>query len=340
MGSGLILLTGSTGHIGYRTLVEALSAGYQVRAAVRRESSITEIKATKSIQPYLSNLSFIIVEDITKDGAFDDAVKDAKYIIHIASPLARPSDDPDTTIIQPAIHGTLSILYSALKQPSVERVVITASQAAVTPLTAYGGEDRGVITPSHSVPSDTLPKQYPNYFVAYAVSKILAYNHTVDFMEKEKPNFTVINVMPTFVVGKNELATTPQAVNAGSNSLALNVLLGVQNPAGLTGDTVHVDDVAKVHIAALDPKVEGSRNFGANSHGLEGIKWNDAIDIVKNHFPKEVENGVFPLGGSQPAHPLAFDASETEQVFGFKFKSFEDQIVSLAGWYAEVSAKA
>ena len=336
----LILLTGGTGHIGYRTLVEALRAGYEVRAAIRRESSITEIKATKSIQPHLSSLSFVVVEDITKDGAFDEAVKDVSYIVHIASPLARPSDDPDKTIIQPSIHGTLSVLSSALKQPSVKRVVITASQAAVTPLTAYMGQDHGVITPGFKVTSDSLPKEYPNYFVAYAVSKILAYNHTSEFIEKEKPKFTVISVMPTFVIGKNELATTPEAVNGGSNSIAMNVLLGIQNPAGMTATTVHVDDVAKIHIEALDPKIQGNRNFGANCNGTDGIEWDSAIETVKEHFPKAVESGVFPLGGSQKSNPLPFDATETEKVLGFKFKSFEEQIISLAGWYAEVSVKA
>jgi nucleoside-diphosphate-sugar epimerase len=336
----LILLTGGTGHIGYRALIEALRAGFQVRAAIRRESSIGEIKATKSIQPYLSSLSFAIVEDITKDGAFDEAVKDVSYIVHIASPLAKPSEDPEKTIIQPAIRGTLSILNSALKQPSVKRVVITASQAAVTPLTAYGGQDPGVLTPESKVPSDSLPKEYPTYFTAYVVSKVLAYNHTLEFIEKEKPKFTVINVMPTFVIGKNELATTPKAVNSGSNSVAMNVLVGVQNPAGMVGTTVHIDDVAKIHIAALDPKIEGNRNFGANCNGIEGIEWDSAIETVKRHFPKAVESGIFPLGGSQKSIGLRFDASETEKVLGIKFQSFEEQIISLAGWYAEVSANA
>ena len=336
----LVLLTGGTGHIGFRTLVEALSAGYEVRAAVRRESSIAEIKAAKSIQPYLSSLSFVLVEDITKYGVFDEAVKGVSYIIHLASPLAKPSDDLDKTIIQPATHGTLSILSSAIKQPTVKRVVITSSQAAVTPLTAYMGQDPGVLTPESKVSSESLPNKYPNYFAAYAASKILAYNHTIEFIEKEKPKFSVINIMPTFVIGKNELAITPEAVNKGSNAVALNVLLGVQNPVGLTATTVHVDDVARIHVAALDPKIEGNRNFGANCNGIDGIEWDSAVHIVKKHFPKAVENGIFPLGGSQKSTPLSFDATETEKAFDFKFKTFEEQIISLAGWYAEVSAKA
>ena len=163
----LVFLTGGTGHIGYRTLFEALRAGYEVRAAIRRESSITEIIAAKSIQPYLSSLSFVIVENITKDGAFNEAIKDVSCVVHIASPLARPSDDPDNTIIRPAI-GTLGILSSAPKQPPVKRVLIIASQAAVTPLAAYMSQDQSVITPEWRVPlrvptlSTSSRKRSPN----------------------------------------------------------------------------------------------------------------------------------------------------------------------------------
>ncbi|KIX98704.1 uncharacterized protein Z520_05164 [Fonsecaea multimorphosa CBS 102226] len=331
MAAELILLTGGSGHVGYRTLVEALSKGYKVRAAVRSESKIAEIKAAKSTQPYLDQLSFVIVPDIEKDGAFDDAVKGVDYIVHVASPLAKPSDDAEANIIQPAIRGTLSILRSALKEPSIKRVVITSSVVAVNP------SDSRVYTADNVEPDPQGP--YPHDFAAYAASKKLAYNRTRDFISREKPHFTVINIMPTFVIGKNELATTPAAVTAGSNALAFIPLLGMQNPNGLPGATCHVDDVAFVHIASLDPKIQGNQNFGIN-YDVNGIKWDDAIDIVKKHFPEALKKGVFPLGGSLKPLPMPFDASKTEEVFGIKFKSFEEQIVNLASHYIEVATAA
>jgi len=262
-------------------------------------------------------------------------VKGVDYVVHIASPLAKPSDDPEAIIIQPAIQGTLSILYSALKSSSVQKVVITASQASVTPMEAWAPGYEGVVRPENKVKSPSGP--YANTMGAYAASKIMAYNRTLEFIEQEKPRFAIINVMPSFVVGKNELATTRKAVNSGSNTLALRNILGGNNPAGAVATTVHVDDVAFVHIAALSPKIEGNHNFACNSQGLEGIVWDDALDIVKKNFPKEVEAGVFPLGGSQTSIKMKYDASKTEQELNFKFKSFEEQILSLAGWYAEVA---
>ena len=147
--------------------------------------------------------------------------------------------------------------------------------------------------------------------------------------------------MPSFVIGKNELATTPTLVNSGSNVTAMNVLMGVQNPTGMSADTVHIDDVASLHVEALDPGIEvgesGYRNLGANSHGIMGMEWDSAIDIVKKHFPSAVEERVFPLGGSQKSVHIPYDARETERVFGWEFKGWEEQVLSLAGWYVRVS---
>jgi nucleoside-diphosphate-sugar epimerase len=330
MAGELILLTGGTGHLGFRTLVEALSQGYRVRAAVRSDAKIAEVKAAKSIQPHLDRLSFTLVPNIEKDGAFDEAVKDVDLIIHLASPLAVPSEDDEANIIRPAIRGTLSILYSALKQPTIKRVVITSSVAAVSPA------EPKPFTADNVEPDPVGP--YDNAFVAYTASKKLAYNRTRDFIAKENPHFSVSNVMPTFVIGKNELATTPETVNAGSNGIAMMPLLGIHSPSPMPSFVCHVDDVAFVHVAALKPEVKGNRNFGVNYLGDSPVQWDEAIDIVKKHFPKEVEKGVFPLGGSVPSLPTHFDASKTEQTFGIKFKNYEEAVVNLAGHYAEVVA--
>lgn len=60
-----------------------------MRGAVRREAQIAELKAVPILKPYLDNLEIVVVPDILADGAFDDAAKDATYILHIASPLSQ-----------------------------------------------------------------------------------------------------------------------------------------------------------------------------------------------------------------------------------------------------------
>ena len=55
-------------------------------------------------------------------------------MIHVASPLPKPGED----LLTPAVKGTSSMLQSASRVPSVEKVVITASVASLIPLEKYG----------------------------------------------------------------------------------------------------------------------------------------------------------------------------------------------------------
>src|SRR5438034_10981539 len=107
MTSDLVLITGVTGHVGFRVLVFALEAGYRVRAAVRNQEKADTILAAPSIKALNpdSRLTFVFVPDILMDGAYDEAVKGVDSIIHIASPLASgiSSDNFETHLIQPAV---------------------------------------------------------------------------------------------------------------------------------------------------------------------------------------------------------------------------------------------
>jgi hypothetical protein len=67
--------------------------------------------------------------------------------------------------------------------------------------------------------------------------------------------------------------------------------------------------------------------------------WDDAIYIARKHFPEAVAKGILPLGGSTPAQILRVDGSRAEKVFGFKYRDFEAQVVSLVGHYVDVAEK-
>lgn len=125
--------------IGFKTLVDVLKAGYKVRAAVRSQAGFDRISALKPLAPYLSQVEPVIVSDITIPGAYDEAVKGVKYVVHIASPLALPVEGDEafqTQIIQPAIQGTIGILESAHKVSGIEKIVITASVLSIASIVA------------------------------------------------------------------------------------------------------------------------------------------------------------------------------------------------------------
>ena len=280
MTSDLVLITGVTGHVGFRVLVFALEAGYYVRAAVRNQAKADAILAAPSIKALNpgSRLTFTFVPDILADNAFGDAVKGVDFIIHVASPLAQgvSSDKFETHLIQPAVKGTTGILFSAKSNPNIRRIVITSSEVAIVPWKSLVGHgSAGIFTDSNRIPSPTGPYQVE--FEAYAASKVIALNKTEEFVRTEKPSFDVINLMPSFVVGRNELVTDAKDIAVGSNKTAIGPVLGIKAPFVKTPTSVHLDDVARAHVLALDPKVPGNQSFILNSEGLEGTRW-DALE--------------------------------------------------------------
>ncbi len=75
------------------------------------------------------NLTFIET-DLTKDANWDEAVKDCKYILHIASPILNTMPKNEEEMIRPAVDGTLRVLKAARKA-GVKRVVLTSNFGAI-----------------------------------------------------------------------------------------------------------------------------------------------------------------------------------------------------------------
>ena len=347
----LILLTGATGHIGYRTLVEALEKGYSVLAAVRSQKSLDTIKAAPSVQKYQDKLSYAIIPDLTLPGAFDKVLANnptIKYIVHVASPLAGsspPDADFQKLYIEPAVNATTSILRSATKFKNIKRIVITASQESLHgangPKTASGAV---LVRPDFVVPDSELQGPFSSAFQAYAASKASAYNATLEFVKTEKPHFDVVNINPSFVFGKNELAVTEEAARSGTNAIVLAPILGVSPPSPMPGTSVHVDDVAGLHIRVLDPDLKvdpakGYTTFAANSQWQTGVSFDDGKVIAQKYFPEVVEKGLLKNDGHIEVAKMEYDASSTEEVLGWKFKDYEEQVKSALGHYLEVASK-
>ncbi|KAG7010059.1 hypothetical protein G7Y79_00001g003310 [Physcia stellaris] len=333
-----VLVTGATGFIGFRTLVETLKAGYKVRAAIRNDRGIQKIKAAGSTQPYLSQLEFVLVPDILKKDAYSEAVKDMDYVIHLASPTTNleevPSEETyDEVLIQPAVQGTMNMLVAATEHStSIKRIVITSSIVAIIPWSEMFGETGTVFNEKSRTTSVGGP--YGSVFAAYGAGKVAALNATEEYVRTQKPSFDINNIGPAFVIGKHELAATRGDILAGTNGAALGALLGAA--AGPTPSTsVHVKDVAVMHVLALDQKVSGGQFFlGVGDRS--NTRWEDGLEIVKQHFPEAVKDGTFPLNGTNSTKKLLFDNEYTKSVLGIDFASFEEQVKSVARNFLEL----
>ena len=90
MAGELILLTGSTGFVGFETLRQALKHGYKVRAVVRSEQKAETVRSNPTLKDVSEDqLSFVVIPDLLAEGVFDEVVKDVDYIVLVASPVPR-----------------------------------------------------------------------------------------------------------------------------------------------------------------------------------------------------------------------------------------------------------
>ncbi|KAE8394484.1 hypothetical protein BDV23DRAFT_190094 [Aspergillus alliaceus] len=334
----LVLLTGATGLVGFRVLLEALKSDYRIRFTARSEEKAQKILSNPAIQALApgDRLSSIILTDTTVDNAFNAALQGVTYVIHVGSPVAVPGFHPLEQVWHPTVKGTSNLLTSALRVPTIKRIIITSSIVGnmppiPDPLTTITAASR-IYLPGPA------PTSFSNLFEAYALSKIYEANETDAFVEKNKPHFTVARIMPGYVFGRNELALTADAVlnENSSNRYLMASITGKDINFPLHGGYVHIDDLAEVYIKVLglEPTPETPGNFGA----CVNVDYTGIFDYVEKAFPKAVAEGVFKRG-SLGTLPFSYDSSETEKTLGLKFRSFEDALLDTAKQYLEKLGK-
>jgi nucleoside-diphosphate-sugar epimerase len=337
--SNLVLVTGGSGHIGSRVIIDALEAGYSIRAAVRSQAKadrILSIPAIKSLNPR-KNLEFFIVPDLLVERAYDEAIKGATYVIHVASPITdahKEGESYQTTLIEPAVRGTLNILEAAKKTGTVKRVTITSSAIAIMSWKEFTSGNTDGAPFNESSRTKFLPEPYADTFEAYAASKIAALNETETWLEQEKASisFDVVNIFPGFVIGRDELVTDAEDARRGTNEVVLGpVTGGVMSYT--PGAAVHVRDVALAHVRSLDAKVPGNQGYILVAGGLEGTRWEDSFDIVARHFPEAVKAGILKNNGTILTVPKKIDASASEKALGLQYLSYEEQVKDVVEHY-------
>lgn len=340
--------------IGFRTLVKLLEKdSFSIRVAVRSQASFERLVSLKPIVPFVSQLERVIVPDITVPGAYDEAVKGVSYIIHVASPIATDNaKDFEVDLIQPAVQGTVGILESAHKTTGVKKIVITASVASVADktyldngLTVTGTKTLLLLSVFTSMLIQLLEetrgnnttRPFPDKFVAYTASKGLSFAATDEFIQKNKPEFNVVRILPTYVLGRDDTVTDVAQITKGTNSLLMAPLLGYPLPIIPAASSVHLEDVANLHIWVLDPSIADNQDFLASNP--EPFTWGQSFDIVKKRYPEQYAAGLFKIDGAQPpdGDKFSVDSAKAMKRFGFQFKTFEEQVTSVVDHYVELA---
>jgi len=289
---------------------------------VRSESTAQKVRDVH--QGAGDRLSFAIVPDISAQNAFDEAVKGVDGVIHTASPYIINAKDFDKELYEPAINGTRSILQ-AVKQynPSIKRIVITSSFAAVVdasksprPGYAYSEADWNPMT-QESVRDN--PRG------AYSVSKKLAEKAAWDFVESEKPNFSITTLNPPMVYGPlSQDFDSMDKLNTSSKDI-WRLINGSEKTVPPTGLPAYVDvrDLAKAHLLAYTTSAAANQRYLVCGGPFTYQKF---CDIIRANFP-DLRNTTPEGNAGEPLPPMfSLDTTKVKKDLGLEFTSTEKTI--------------
>ncbi|KAI1084659.1 NAD dependent epimerase/dehydratase [Whalleya microplaca] len=337
-----VLLTGGSGFIAAHVLELLLKRGHEVVTTVRSEDKAAAIRAAHPG----AKLTVAIVPDVAAPNAFDEVVKATpglEYVQHTASPFHFKWTDAKTELLDPAIKGTTSVLEAVKKYaPSVKRIVITSSFAALINEAELGNPDK-VFSEADWNPSTYEEGLTGSPATAYRVSKKEAEKAAWDFVAREHPNFDVATICPPMVFGPvvhhlNSLS----AINT-SNGRFVDLIQGGWRAAGAIPPSgvflwVDVRDVARAHVAAQDRPEAGGLRFFTTAGYYDNRK---IVQVVRENFPDladKLPEKDTPGGGFPPEGTYKYDNSRATKVLGIDWIPIEKSVVDTVQSLREVGA--
>jgi nucleoside-diphosphate-sugar epimerase len=227
----------------------------------------------------------------------------------------------------------ISLLTSAMKQPTIRRVIITSSMVTLVPFSWLANPDERIYTANdiNSNPSRTVSSAME----AYWTSKALARSAVSDFIATRNPQFETIQLLPGVVIGPDIRATSTAYLrnNTPLWSLKMSPILGIKLTDPMVSVPVHVADVARAHVDAIKSSIPGNADYTLNIQSPGDVEWDNMIEVAKRHFPDRVGTKEMPLGGLLPSMKWRVESRDTEKAFGWTFRTFEQSAKEMIAQY-------
>ncbi|MED6172990.1 hypothetical protein PIB30_055171 [Stylosanthes scabra] len=182
--------------------------------------------------------------------------------------MLRVVNDPQAELLDPAVKGTLNVLQSCVKSPSVKRVVLTSSISAVLyadrPLTPNAVVDETWFSVADSC--SKLERWY-------SLSKTLAEDEAWKFAKKN--GIDMVSILPSRVAGPLLQPEVNESVKP-----ILSLINGAPFPNRVFG-WVNVKDVAIAHIQAYEIPTASGRYLIVE----RVMHVSELVRILRNLYP-------------------------------------------------------
>lgn len=265
-----VLVTGASGFLGSAVLRKVLERGYAARALVRPNSPRANLNGLDCE---------IAVGDIRDAAAMRTALRDVRYLFHVAADYRLWARDPGE-IIRNNREGT-RVVMEAARNAALERIVYTSSVAALKPHDDGSDADEG----------DRA--EIVTAIGAYKKSKVAAERVVEEMIASGLP---AVIVSPSTPIGPRDIRPTPTGriiVEAAKGRMPAYVETGL--------NLVHVDDVAEGHMLALSKGAIG-QNYILGGHNVMLKEMLGEIARLTGRKPPRLSLPRAPL------YPLAYAA--------------------------------
>lgn len=261
------LVTGANGFIGSAVVRLLLDKGDEVRVLVRPDSD----------RRNFDSLDIEIIEgDLTNIESLKRAVIDCNLLYHLAADYRLWIPDPDN-MYKINVDGTRNLVMAAT-EAGVEKIVYTSSVATL------GLNEDG------SPADEATPVSLEDMTGHYKRSKFLAEEEVNRLIKERSCPVTIVN--PSTPVGPRDIKPTP------TGKIVLDTIRKRMPAYVDTGlNIVHVDDVAKGHLLAMEKGEIGERYIlGGDNMTLASIL--EYICVSQDMSPPTIKlphNLVLPI---------------------------------------------
>jgi len=316
-----IFVTGGTGFIGGHIVKQLLESDeYEVSTTVRNEAKALFLKtvhATK--QP-----RFVKADLENSEDEWVSAMEGMDVIVHCASfvPNKEPAD-PEREVVQYNVQSCLRVLAAAARVPSIKRIVLTSSVAAI-----HEGYAHHASTPEKRMDETWWTQlEGPHKTYSYARSKTLQERAAWDFVKEKKPQYDLVAICPVVVFGP----VLDKVINTSLEYITALLTRRVPAIPDVWINIVDVRDVALAHVTAIkSPEASGKRFITVGNDG-EPVSYAQLAAWVKEECA--------PLGYSIPTYRMP---NALLHVVGWFDKAVGTYIVPTLGntiWYNSSASK-